>query len=407
MFKYSVFASLLIIALHSCNSKQGTCILEGELENAKEKEYLYLSDIENREDLDSFLIKEGRFEYEFNLENPKQFLLHNSRMKYEARDMKQIWLEPNIVKLTGNAEFLGNLKVTGSKSHEEFSSFRIFIDSIENQIRLLQEEFARSGDPMRHVKTQALIDSLRNANHPNLNEYMRHHRDIFNTIEQNQIQSKIDSINRLVPSLIKAFLENHLESYVALSILHNECYMNSRHLNKREIETIYKAFSTELKDTEEGKEILEYINLPSVPQIGDFAIDFAQQTPNGDLVRLSDFKGSVLLVDFWASNCGPCRAKHKDIRNLYSKYHNQGFDILGVSGDNEKSSWATAISEDSLTWTNVSDLKGWNNEAFLIYDVKMIPSMLLLNTEGKIIEKSIYWDQVKEKVESFFNSSGF
>ena len=92
------------------------------------------------------------------------------------------------------------------------------------------------------------------------------------------------------------------------------------------------------------------------------------------------------MLEFWASDCAPCRGSNKWLRKIYSKYNPKGFEILGVSGDNIKKRWTDAIAKDSIPWQNISDLKGWYNEAFLLYDIKYIPNNFLINPEGIIIK---------------------
>jgi peroxiredoxin len=175
-------------------------------------------------------------------------------------------------------------------------------------------------------------------------------------------------------------------SLVTLSSLHDECYLFFRHLNKKQITQVYENLSEELKIHMSGAEIKKYIELPEPPKVGDMAPEIIQFTPEGDTVRLSDYRGKYVLVDFWDSYCAPCRGSHKWLRRIYNKYNPDGFEILGVSGDSNKNRWVTAIEQDSITWTNVSDLMGWKNEAFLLYDVKFIPQNYLVNPEGVIIK---------------------
>jgi peroxiredoxin len=149
---------------------------------------------------------------------------------------------------------------------------------------------------------------------------------------------------------------------------------------------VYENLTEDLKTSNQGIEIKKYIALPEPPKVGDLAPEIMQLTPNGDTVRLSDFRGKYVLVDFWDSYCAPCRGSHKWLRRIYEKYNSKGFEILGVSCDKNKNRWVTAIKQDSITWTNISDLKGWQNEAFLIYDIKFIPQNYLVNPDGKIIK---------------------
>ena len=118
------------------------------------------------------------------------------------------------------------------------------------------------------------------------------------------------------------------------------------------------------------------------------APDFAMQTPEGETLKMSDLRGKVLLVDFWASWCGPCRKENPKVVRLYEKYKDKGFEILGVSLDSKKDRWINAIAQDGLTWPQISDLKGWKNEAAKMYGVRSIPTTLLLDAEGKIIGRN-------------------
>ncbi len=119
--------------------------------------------------------------------------------------------------------------------------------------------------------------------------------------------------------------------------------------------------------------------------VGAESPDFAMNDLDGNEVKLSDFKGKVVLIDFWASWCGPCRKENPHVVKLYEKYKEDGFEILGVSLDNSKAKWEQAIAKDQLTWPQVSDLKGWKNEVAQMYSVKSIPHTVLLDNEGKIL----------------------
>ena len=135
---------------------------------------------------------------------------------------------------------------------------------------------------------------------------------------------------------------------------------------------------------------------------GGVAPDFTMNTPEGVPMKLSDHKGKVLLVDFWASWCGPCRRENPNVVAAYKKYHDKGFDVLGVSLDRTKDRWLQAIEKDGLIWHHVSDLKGWKNEAAALYGVRSIPATVLLDKEGKIIARNLRGPQLDAKLAEIF-----
>lgn len=130
---------------------------------------------------------------------------------------------------------------------------------------------------------------------------------------------------------------------------------------------------------------------------------FTMADVNGKPVDLASFHGKYVLVDFWASWCAPCRRENPNVLANYKKYHDQGFEVLGVSLDSKKEPWLKAIAADGLVWTHVSDLKGWNNAAALEFGVHVVPSNFLLDRDGKVIAKNIREEALGNKLKSIFN----
>ena len=143
----------------------------------------------------------------------------------------------------------------------------------------------------------------------------------------------------------------------------------------------------------------EYVEKQERVQAGQPIIDFTQNDPDGNPVTLSELaQGKLLLVDFWASWCPDCRKANPDVVATYQKFHDQGFDVLGVSFDTDKEKWLAAIEKDGLTWTHVSDLKGWNNAAGALYAIAFIPQNALIK-DGMIVARNLEGEELMEEVE--------
>lgn len=132
--------------------------------------------------------------------------------------------------------------------------------------------------------------------------------------------------------------------------------------------------------------------------VGGEAPDFVQADTAGNDVKLSSFRGKVLLVDFWASWCGPCRKENPNVVRMYEKYKSKGFEILGVSLDSNKDRWLDAIKADKLVWQHVSDLKGWSNAVAQAYSVSSIPHTILLDQNGKILARGLRGAALEQKL---------
>jgi peroxiredoxin len=135
---------------------------------------------------------------------------------------------------------------------------------------------------------------------------------------------------------------------------------------------------------------------------GADAPDIVLPDVNGKTVKLSDFKGKVVLVDFWASWCGPCRMENPNVVRMYNAYKDKGFEILGVSLDKDRNAWLEAIQKDGLRWTQVSDLKYWQSDAAKLYNVTGIPYTVLVGKDGKIIEKNLRGPALDAKLKEIF-----
>jgi peroxiredoxin len=121
------------------------------------------------------------------------------------------------------------------------------------------------------------------------------------------------------------------------------------------------------------------------PKPGELAYDINLTSPKGDTISLSSMQGKVVLIDFWASWCGPCRLSNRHLVKLYSKYKEKGFEIFGVSLDENKKDWMKAIKQDRITWTQVIDNRGWEAQTAIDWNLYQIPTSYLINKDGIIV----------------------
>ena len=138
--------------------------------------------------------------------------------------------------------------------------------------------------------------------------------------------------------------------------------------------------------------------------VGQKFTDFEMQTPEGKNVKLSDYvgKGKVVLVDFWASWCRPCREEMPNVVEAYKRYHGKGFDVVGVSFDANKDAWQKAVSDLGLEWHHISDLKGWQCAAAPVYGIQSIPSNILVGPDGKIVAADLRAEALLSKLAEIY-----
>jgi len=195
------------------------------------------------------------------------------------------------------------------------------------------------------------------------------------------------------------FVEKHPNSIHSAYLLS----VYSTTWGKEKTKELYDNLSIEIKQTEFGKEIADYIKLNKSPKIGDAYVDFEMEDSNGEIRRLSEFEGKLVLLEFWGSGCLPCRQENPNLVKTYRKYQPKGFEIFAVSQDTKKENWLRAIEKDGLPWTQVSDLKGQGNIASLIYGISYIPDNFLIDQNGIIIGRNIRGDNLDTKLKELFN----
>lgn len=171
-----------------------------------------------------------------------------------------------------------------------------------------------------------------------------------------------------------------------------------------ELAALYNQLTPEVQKTTEGKDMATLIRGLSSNKIGDMALDFSLPDTTGKLISLSDFRGKYVLLDFWATWCGPCLEEMPNVVNAYRKYHDKNFEIVGVSLDrpDTKELWKKIIRERQMDWVQVSDLKWWNSKAALLYNIQGVPANFLIDPKGKVIATNLRGPALQQKLDEIF-----
>jgi peroxiredoxin len=308
----------------------------------------------------------GDFQYSTSLDEPGFY-----RLNFYGKQMVNliIYRDDLNIEVAGN-DANGAVTITGSKDMEYLTDINRMVQDFQQGVSAMNQQYVQAnsnGD-------QAEMDRIRSQ------------FEVKNKQYKDQLKQKVSAMGNSLAVLQIIGNFNAEEDYEFLN-------------------NLGKVFANDPPDSKHTPRFLTYIESVQQQyknseklQVGKLAPDINLPNPDGTVVPLSSLRGKVVLVDFWAQWCRPCRMENPNIVDAYGKFKDKGFEVYGVSLDRTREKWLQGIEEDGLTWTHVSDLKYWQSEAAQTYNINAIPASFLLDREGKIIAKNLRGQSLHQKL---------
>lgn len=369
-----MFIALLAVLPATIWAQEGTFTIKGKVGALNAPAKVYLSRrINGKNTLDSTAINNGTFQFKGTTAGPARamVIIDHEGVGVMALgkefDGIMLYLDKGNINITAK-DSIKMAKITGSPINAENDRYKSFVAAPDLAIKNINDEYSIAADEKK--KDQAYISAL--------------------SVRYDQAVAEKEALQ-------KKYISKNPNSYFSLLAI-KDLANNGAGIDK--IEPLYKGLSAGIRKSAEGKELEALINKERATAVGSIAPDFTQNDVEDKPVKLSDFRGKYVLLDFWASWCGPCRRENPTVVKAYNTYKDKNFTILGVSLDQDKKdNWLKAIKKDNLTWTHVSDLKGWENEVAVKYGVREIPKNYLIDPTGKIIAKNLHGDELEKKLQ--------
>ena len=364
---YCKLTCLLVLGfvLGSCTQQQtaepGSTLISGKVAGVEGKVYLLMERDHDLVKVDSSGISRGKFTLNAEMPSPEVVFI-------------QLNSSDNLYRLFAEE---GNIEIE--------------VDPMQDE---LQEVIGSAADQSMREAMEVLKPYDEELNH--LFELFKNPKITLNAEVNDSISRLADDIYARQFEALNSWVMAHGSDPVA-------AYMVNKHLiyeaDYDQLHAWAEMFGRSIPDSRYTQMLTERDGILMQSKVGSPAPDFMLPDADGNPVSLSSLRGQVVLIDFWASWCGPCRRENPNVVKTYREFHDRGFEILGVSFDNGRDAWLGAVAEDSLSWIHVSDLKGWQNSAGQLYGIISIPHTVLVDTNGIVLAHNLRGEDLRAKLE--------
>lgn len=348
---YSMIMLVLLCALSLISQAQNT-LLSGQIKGIAGATVKIAYRLNGGFKTDSLIADQDGFTWKANWKEPQLISLTVDNHSYSY------FVGPGRSLLTGAKNATSSYKLTGSPMQQDAEAFGASIKDLGDREQVLSASY-RKGSAEEKAVLGKELEALKTQKKLKANE----------------------------------FIANHPKSFFSIYLI-----AGRSSYGYGEVKPLYDKLDASAKQTEAGKNLAQTLETLKKSLIGNQIADFIQADTSGKPVKLSSFRGKYVLVDFWASWCGPCRAENPNVLKVYNAYKDKGFTVVGISLDDKAANWKKAIRDDQMPWTQLSDLKGWKNEISTSYGIQGIPSNLLIDPSGKIIAKDLRGVMLENKM---------
>lgn len=357
MHSIQLFIPIFFVASMTATAQQ-TSTVEVTTRNMADGTLFYLQDALTNKVYDSAVIKDNRLSLKTQLDtDATQVMVYEK--SYAA--YKIFWLSPGNLRIDQTGKTLRTATVTGNDVNAHQSEHDIWTAALEKQMEKLEMQIEKEKNK---TKQQRLIEQ-------------------YEALENQQAQVSRNYVRTYPERIYSAYLMDVYKTTWGTD----------------SVRALYNILTSANKQRSYGKKIERYLLVAAPSSVGDMAAEVKQPNTQGDTILLSSFRGKWVLLEFWASWCGPCRAENPSLVKTYQSFRDKNFDILAVSLDKSAADWKHAIEKDGLPWTQVSELNGGENTASLTYGVNGIPDNVLIDPTGKIVARGLRGEDLKKWLE--------